>query len=317
MNAPIPVEVLLLTNLHDFPTDRICHELQQLGVRYARLNRENLAEARIRLFPQEPRLEIRLGGHTWIVDGGLKSVWWRQPTFLRNTPHQPLSLDDQLERSQWPALLRGLMLFDDARWLNDPQATYRAESKPFQLRQAHKYGFDTPATIITNDPDAPIVERIGNRVAVKSIDTVLLRENDRQFFAYTQLLDWIDCATPSLTSAPVMVQEVLAPKLDLRVTVLGNRAWAVSIQANNAGIDGDWRLRKKDHLAYPTFELPIEVEQRCIAFVRDLGLVYGAIDLALCGDRFVFIEVNPTGEWGWLDNQQRPIAQAIAEALRG
>lgn len=315
MTKAVAVEVLLLTNLHDFPSDRICHELQQLGVRYARLNRESLGAATVQLIPQEPRLEVRLDGHTWIVDGNLKSVWWRQPTYLRNTPHQPLSLDDQLERSQWPAFLRGLMLFEEARWLNDPRATYRAESKPWQLRQAHKYGFDTPETVITNDPDAPIAVRIGERVAVKSVDTVLLRENNRQFFAYTQLLDWADCATPALRIAPVLVQEVLEPKLDLRVTVLGEQVWTVSIQANETGIEGDWRLLKKDQLAYPTFVLPPEIEQRCIALVREMGLVYGAIDLALCGDRYVFIEINPTGEWGWLDCPARPIARAIAEAL--
>lgn len=47
-----------------------------------------------------------------------------------------------------------------------------------------------------------------------------------------------------------------------------------------------------------------------------MGLVYGAIDLAVSGDRFIFIEINPTGEWGWLDNPERPLAKAIAAALQ-
>lgn len=317
MSLPKPVEVLILANLHDFPTDRVCVELQARGVRYARLNRESLSQAALRLDPQAPRLEIDLDGQSWVIDGGLRAVWWRQPTFLRNTPHEPLSLDEQLERSQWPAFLRGLMLFDEARWINNPAATYRAESKPWQLRQAARLGFDTPATLITNDPGAPVAQTLGETVAIKSIDTVLLREAGRQFFAYTQLLDWSECATPDLQAAPVMVQEIIAPKLDLRITVLGDQAWTVAVKADDAAIHGDWRLKKRDQLTYPAFDLPADVQARCIALVRAMGLVYGAIDLALSGDRYIFIEINPTGEWGWLDNPERPLANAIAQTLAG
>jgi hypothetical protein len=315
VTSPSSVEVLILANLHDFPTDRVCVELDKLGVRYVRLNRETLSEAALRLDPVAPRLQIALEGRRWSVDETLKAVWWRQPTFLRNTPHQPLSLDEQLDRSQWPAFLRGLMLFDEALWINDPAATYRAECKPWQLRQAARLGFETPPTLITNDPEAPVPAQLGKTVAVKSVDTVLLREGDRQFFAYTQLLDWSICATPALRAAPVLAQAVIAPKLDLRVTVLGDRVWAVAVEADGVGVEGDWRLRKKDQLAYPAFMLPAEVAERCVALVAQMGLVYGAIDLALREGRFVFIEINPTGEWGWLDTPDRPIAAAIAQAL--
>lgn len=315
MRALQPVQVLVLANLHDFPTDRICVELDRLGICYARLNREDLGAAVVRLDPIEPRLEIDVEDQRWLVDQTLKAVWWRQPTFLRNIPHQPLSLDEQLDRSQWPAFLRGLMLFDEARWLNDPAATYRAECKPWQLRQAARLGFNTPATLITNDPNAPVATTLGETVAVKSVDTVLLREGGRQFFAYTQLLDWSICAAPALRAAPVLAQKVISPKLDLRVTVLGDHVWAVSVEVEGAGIEGDWRLRKKEQLDYPDFALPPEVADLCIALVRHMGLVYGAIDLALSDGRFVFIEINPTGEWGWLDTPERPIAATIARAL--
>jgi len=46
-----------------------------------------------------------------------------------------------------------------------------------------------------------------------------------------------------------------------------------------------------------------------------LGLTYGAIDLAVSGDTVHFIEINPTGEWGWLDGPDRPIAKAIVDEL--
>ena len=48
----------------------------------------------------------------------------------------------------------------------------------------------------------------------------------------------------------------------------------------------------------------------------ELGLTFGGIDLALCGDEFYFIEVNPTGEWGWLvKTAGHEIHKAIADYL--
>lgn len=311
----VAIDVLILANIHDFPTDRICLELNRAGVKYARLNSETLSEAKLTLFPQEPRLEITVGDQHWSVDSQLKSAWWRQPTFLRNTPHEALSLDEQLMRSQWPAFMRGLMLFDEAKWINGPAETYRAESKPWQLRQAAKLGFITPATMITNDPDAVVATTLGTDVAVKSIDTVLLREAGRQYFAYTQLVDWAECATPDLKSAPILVQEFLSPKLDLRVTVLGKHVWTVAIYADDNEIHGDWRLKKKSQLSYLPFELPSDVEQMCIDLVEKMHLTYGAIDLVVRNGAYIFIEINPTGEWGWLDSSERPIASAIASEL--
>lgn len=315
MTGHLPVDVLVLANLHDFPTDRVCNELQRSGARYLRLNVESLKQVRLRLVPQASVLEIDFEGQRWIVNSSLKAVWWRQPTFLRNTPHKALSLQDQLERSQWPAFLRGLMLFDRAKWVNDPCQTYRAESKPWQLLQAARAGFQTPRTLITNDPTSPVASEFGEVVALKSIDTVFLRSESEQYFSHTQIVPWAECATPDLAAAPVMVQTAVSPKLDLRVTVLGEKIWAVSVLCEGREIDGDWRLRKKAQLTYESYVLPTAIERRCIDLVHGMGLIYGAIDLMVCRDQYLFVEINPTGEWGWLDTPERPLASAIAHEL--
>jgi glutathione synthase/RimK-type ligase-like ATP-grasp enzyme len=48
-------------------------------------------------------------------------------------------------------------------------------------------------------------------------------------------------------------------------------------------------------------DLPAPVVDRCIRLVAVLGLRYGAIDLALVGDTAYFLEINPMGEWAWLE----------------
>ena len=50
--------------------------------------------------------------------------------------------------------------------------------------------------------------------------------------------------------------------------------------------------------------------------MKQLNLTFGGIDLALVGNKFYFIEVNPTGEWGWLTSCVKlPIDKAIVNTL--
>ncbi|MEH2214344.1 MvdC/MvdD family ATP grasp protein [Nostoc sp.] len=57
---------------------------------------------------------------------------------------------------------------------------------------------------------------------------------------------------------------------------------------------------------------------RCLdAFMAKFGLIFGAFDLIKTpSGEYVFLEINPTGEWGMLEKDlDYPIALAIASAL--
>ncbi len=66
----------------------------------------------------------------------------------------------------------------------------------------------------------------------------------------------------------------------------------------------DWRELATDYvtdewLAHP---LPPEIERGAFSLMADLQLQYGRIDMLLDGGgTYHFLEVNPNGEWGWLD----------------
>lgn len=50
----------------------------------------------------------------------------------------------------------------------------------------------------------------------------------------------------------------------------------------------------------------------------ELNLNFGGIDLVYSNGRYYFIEVNPTGEWGWLEvKTDMKISSAIKAALCG
>ena len=307
-------EVLILSSLYDFSTDLVCLKLNELGVNFLRLNREYFENYRVTLDPQIPNMSIRMMEKTYYIGPHLKTVWFRQPVFLRNAPPVPLSLSDQLERSQWAAFLRGLSVFEQAAWMNFPAKTYLAESKPYQLYVASRCGFNVPKTCVSNNA-SEIQGRFSDSVIVKSLDTILLHEGSDCLFTYTTLNDVCEISEETTYSAPFFAQELLRNKVDLRITLVGDNVFAVKIISNGRGIEGDWRLVPRNEVRYEDFELSDELRCKCLSLARSLEIPYAAIDLIETPEDTYFIEVNPTGEWGWLDEKNRPIAATLAAWL--
>lgn len=304
--------ILILSSMYDFSTDLVVQRLENNGDAYIRLNKEQLSDYEVFLDPVNATLRV-IGEHIEVETSKIKSVWFRQPVFLRNTPGRTIDINEQLSLSQWNAFLRGLMVFQDAYWMNWPQATYAAESKPYQLMSAKKIGFSVPQTIVSNSLG---FDRLSSKkFIIKSMDTVLLKENDDCYFTYTSKANPADFSLELTRQAPITFQEYIEDKLDIRVTVIDTKVYAVAIKANGCAIADDWRIQRKDALEYIDIELPDNVNKLCIDYVKMLGLKYGAIDLIKTKNQYVFIEINPTGEWGWLSNYERAIDYEIARNL--
>ena len=306
--------VLIFSNLYDFSTDLVALRLHQAGVPYVRLNREQLSDHQLTLDPLVPTLTIQGPSGSYRIDRNLRSVWFRQPVFLRNTPSVPLPPAAQLERSQWMAFLRGLYVFNHAAWMNSPSATYIAESKPYQLSVAASCGFRIPETMITNDASR-IRERFPDRLVIKSLDTVLLRDGDDCLFTYTTLSSGSELNEETVNSIPLLAQHALEDKTDIRVTVVGKEVFAVRILRQNSGIAGDWRVVPKTEIEFRDTVLSDDIIGKCRLLLNRLELHFSAIDLIETNQGVFFIEANPTGEWGWLSTAERPIDHAIASWL--
>lgn len=52
--------------------------------------------------------------------------------------------------------------------------------------------------------------------------------------------------------------------------------------------------------------------------MRSFDLFFGALDFVLTDQGHQFIEINPNGQWGWIEHQTaQPISRALATALKG
>ena len=124
-----------------------------------------------------------------------------------------------------------------------------------------------------------------------------------------------------LSLCPMTFQERVEKRLELRATVVGRRVFTASIDSQtSARAAHDWRrdgVRLVEE--WQPYQLPPEAEQPLLALMDYFGLNYGAADFILTPDgRHVFLELNPSGEFFWLEHGPGlPVSQALADVLLG
>ncbi len=312
------IEYLVISSSIDYSTDLVCYQLYKLEKKYYRLNRDELSKHKIVVDLEKRSMCISIENNNYFLAfDGLIGIYFRAPVFLRTNSKKELTVEEQLERNQWSSFLRNLIVFEKANWINHPVFTYQAENKLFQLKTAKECGLEIPKTLVTNTDDVYI--NADEMYVVKSLDTALFYDlkKEKEMFTYSNVIQGIELKEYDLSLAPFFVQELLEPKIDCRITFVGEKLFPVQIVKHQNGISGDWR-KHKEELEYIQFKLPNDIEEALKSLMSRLGLIFGGIDLVYCDGSYYFIEVNPTGEWGWLEVKcGLNISLAIVEAMEG
>lgn len=310
--------ILIVTNERDLTTDYIVLELQRRGRNYVRLNTEKLTEGRVTLgFSAEDDWSITLAGRT-IRGAEVTAGYFRRP----GLPSVDVGVEDLGERvyceAEWGALLKSLYMRVGDRWLNSPANIMLAEDKPRQLLLARALGFNVPDTTVTNDLHLAEQFLSGPACVAKPLREALVEgETERIIFtsrvARASLRD-----ARAFGAAPMIIQREITKYADVRVTVVGPRVFAAAIYSQErTETEVDWRRGGTGDLAYQAITLPHHLSDQCTRLVASLGLRFGAIDLVWDKeDIFWFLEVNPNGQWAWIEGRTgQPIAAEIVDAL--
>lgn len=113
-----------------------------------------------------------------------------------------------------------------------------------------------------------------------------------------------------------MFQELIEHEYAVRLTVVDGRMFPAAIHAHSAAAALDWRS-DYDAPTYEVVEVPPDVECGVKELMLSLRLRFGAFDFLVTPEgRWVFLEVNPNGQWAWIEQMTgMPIASALADAL--
>lgn len=138
------------------------------------------------------------------------------------------------------------------------------------------------------------------------------------FFMYTSVVKEEDLAdAETLRYCPAVFQEQIPKQLELRAIYVNGKLFVGALDASEyATSTQDWRRGKKA-LVWQPYQLPDQLIRCLDAFMAKFGLLFGAFDfIKKPSGEYVFLEVNPTGEWGMLERDlDYPIAEAIADTL--
>lgn len=310
------VEILVISNKYDFTSDYICLELKKRGLEYCRINRDTLQKYSMVLNLEELFLSIIIDNkESLIKKDNLKAIYFRAPIYLRENFTKNISKEQQLYKSQWTAFIRNLTIYEDVKWMNNPQSTFLAENKPLQLIYAKRLGFLCPRTFIANSCYPQIDKH--KKYIIKTLDTAVLKIDSKEAFVYSNIISGHEIKNYDLSLSPLFIQEYIYPKTDIRVTVVDNNIYAVKILQNGEGINTDWR-EIKNKVEFVPIKLPQDIEVKCIKLTKSFNLSFGAIDLVETNGRYYFLEINPTGEWAWLvDAAGLKIFEGICDYLEG
>jgi glutathione synthase/RimK-type ligase-like ATP-grasp enzyme len=299
------MNILILGNSADAHAVHLKNALTQVG---ATVNYWDT-----RLFPTQLRISWRpdtqmgcltLPGGYQLNLQDIHSVFWRNFSGvyvppLKDHEQQRLAFNDSM------STLRSLMQACPARWINSWQAYQFHKEKPLQLGKAKQIGVKIPATAIGNSPEqvrefVRVYEKAIFKPVYGGAHTQFVREEHLD----PQRLNRV------LSIAPVTIQEYI-PGTNIRSYVIGESVYSAEIRSHSL----DFREDLEAELL--PIELPVSVQQQCLAIAKALMLEWTAIDWRLNPQgEYVFLEANPSPMFIHFERQTSfPITQKLVNLL--
>lgn len=211
------------------------------------------------------------------------------------------------------ALTEGLVETFGKRCLTRPSILKRAENKIVQLQIAKKIGFRLPLSSITNNDRSAQAFVTSQTSIVKPLATGKLSTLGQEYILQTNLVPPSELPV-NLSHCPSYFQAYIPKDYELRVTIVDKQVFAVKIEAGN---DVDWRKSYSSNI-YEVIDLPESITSQCFEFMKALKINFGAFDFIVLNGEYYFLEVNPNGQWLWLEEALNiKISNAIVHYLEG
>jgi glutathione synthase/RimK-type ligase-like ATP-grasp enzyme len=246
----------------------------------------------------------------------VQAVWHRRPRKPVLSPDLTEPLAREFAEDNVRGHLQALHLdpWEGPLQVNEPLAESRARNKWIQLVAARRAGLQVPPTLITTDPAqvrafAAEAWQRGEEIIYKPVAA------SRQAFQGAQLLTRSSLDHLStLAHCPVIFQRRIRGR-DLRVVVVDRAAFSFEQQPLDDGRDRV-DIRESDTRVRP-HDVAASLRAALVAMCRDLGVAVCSADLILDGHHEPwFLELNPNGQWLWLElGGGEPISAAVADLL--
>jgi glutathione synthase/RimK-type ligase-like ATP-grasp enzyme len=310
--------LLILTSDRDLTADFLISELIDRRLPYFRINAEELAQSDATFCIDGNKVERRITIGKKSVDlSDVRAIWYRR--VVQPIPVTTLKPSERaFVAGELRHLAMALVLNPQAVWVNPIDKVAIAEHKLYQLRVARNLGFRIPRTLVSSDLGElrSFCDSNSHGTICKPIFHGLFVDGATRYAIYTRRItsDLLDA--DSISACPILIQEEIPRKADVRVTIIGTKCFVADI-TGDAGLV-DWREPNVSAKYIPS-DIDETTRAACQGMLDELGLLYGAFDFIRTpeGD-LVFLEINPTGEWAWLEDRLGfPMRDAFIELFFG
>lgn len=313
--------ILCITHTQDYYTiDKVQQHLEKLGHASWRLNSDEFGTQYQFEYTPGKAMYLQHGAKR-IAAADITGVWYRKLWALQT----PSALDTAYIPVFSKEYRTSLHIFFDALqhvpWINKMETDHAVgNNKLLQLQEAQLSGLAIPRTLFTNNPEqvqAFYTACQGNMIM--KLHGALSRSMDASgaFFPTTRVTEQHLLQLDTLAYCPMIFQEDVPKAYELRIAYVDGAFYTGKINATkDAAGQTDWRAANVT-LPWEPYTLPDVVAAGLHTFMQRLNLPFGAIDMIRRPDgEYVFLEVNPQGEWGMLQKYLGyPIAETIAEKL--
>ncbi|MBE6035692.1 MAG: hypothetical protein E7222_13495 [Clostridiales bacterium] len=247
---------------------------------------------------------FQLNGNGWsidnyrefITDKTVNAIYYRKPSFPDFRKYDGFCQD--LMKKDIEVLIRGITDAFDGNCLSKPYIIEKAENKIYQMYLAEKYEMAMPDCLIANNRRC--IERfcINKKSAVKSLVvgrdsfSKYTKEQTSNFFNYNNCLDGLEVS-------PVYFQEYIEKDYMVTANFIGKKAYVaridIEVGSNKKVNEQKWR--------YSNMYLPKKVGERCLNFMKELGIEFGAFDFIVKNGTYYFLEFKPDAQWLGFENE--------------
>ena len=302
--------IVVFSNSLDVTADYVCSRLEQSQLDYVRLDTDHLIG--------KTELLYKFHNFSLVVDDrtlkpeNISSVWYRRPQSLKLPGDKPVEKGEQAHTiSEWSAAIEGFLANIPTKlWINHPRNNSSASSKLEQLSRAERLGLTIPKTLVTQSFEE-IMEfwkECKESVIIKPISHGYIERKDSKedtlIFTNEVTLDQLNENQELLSLCPTLFQEKVEKIYDIRVNVIDEEVIAIAIYASEQDKlqTVDIRRNNMQNVRYELITLPSILRNKILELCRSYELRFAAIDMAFTSDsRWVFFEINPNGQWAWLD----------------
>jgi len=228
--------------------------------------------------------------------GDVSACLWRRPSLLDTPLWKGGTIDDRdATAAELHTIVRELAAWAAATGrlrLIEPGGARRA-GRLTQMRLARRF-FHVPEWTVGWGFRSPPGRRMVKRLSTEGLGSA----KDRYIFVRS-----VDAERLS-PSWPWLLQDVATGTHDATVLHVNGRSFAFLLENSRDELNvEDWRTRIGAYRdRWIPWSLAPDLSRSIDAYMKCLGLRFGRLDFLVGKDEVSFLEVNPSGQFGWLDS---------------